>query len=244
MTEFKLQRILAASLLLNLLAVVVSGCTVYHRGGWAYIRDRFTKPPALNAALNPDDIAYLTRETLFQRLPTRPTPVVFLGDSQTANCEWGELFAESVNRGIGGDTSAGLLKRASEVVRLHPKAVLMLIGANDFARGIPPDETASNIRSTVSLLRAASPETTIFVESLLPTWFARRNLFAASVNKFLQQIANGKNVVYLDLYNSFLQGDLLDSKLSYDGLHLNGSGLILWKQLLEARVAPFLPRRD
>jgi lysophospholipase L1-like esterase len=244
MNDSKLERILTASLLFNLLALGIAGYTVHSRGGWAYIRDRFGKPRGLNTTLTPDEIAYLTRETLFQRLPARSTPVVFFGDSQTANCEWNELFAGAVNRGIGGDTSAGLLKRVSDAVGMQPRAVFLLIGANDFARGVPPQETAANIRSAVADIRAASPKTTIFVEGLLPTWFARRNLFAARVNKLLEPLADGEKIFYLDFYNSFLEGDFLDSKLSYDGLHLNGAGFMLWKQLLDPDVAPFLQGGD
>jgi lysophospholipase L1-like esterase len=239
-----LNRVLALSLTLNVLALSAAGYAVYKRGGRAYIRDRFQAVRSSSNTLTPDDISYLTRETLFERLPVRPTPIVFLGDSQTANCEWGELFPGAVNRGIGGDTSATLLKRISDVSRLDPREVFLLIGANDFARGSSPQETAANIQSAVSALRSNSPETIVFVEGLLPTWFARRNVFARGVNKLLQPLADGRNVFYLDFYNLFLDGDLLSSKLSFDGLHLNGEGFMLWKQLLTSHARPLLEGRN
>ena len=71
------------------------------------------------------------------------------GDSLTEGIDWRELFPDVkiLNRGIGGDTSAGVLNRLDEVIGRHPKIVVLMIGANDLRMGVPVPQVAANIRS-------------------------------------------------------------------------------------------------
>ena len=199
--------------------------------------DRYHDANAPKPPLDTDQVSNLTRESLFQRLPVKLHPVVFFGDSQTANGEWAEFFPGSLNRGIGGDTSAGLLDRVQTITKLQPKAVFLLIGANDFARGVTPQQTAANIATTVSTIRRLSPSTLIYLETLTPTWQTSRNRFAKQVNQLIQPLADGKSIFFLDFYDSFLRGDILDPSYSYDGGHLNGLGFLVWKRLLDPYAA-------
>jgi lysophospholipase L1-like esterase len=77
-----------------------------------------------------------------QKVPP-PTPdkvrVVFLGDSITDGWRLDEYFGDRdfINRGISGQITGEMLGRMKEdVVNLKPKAMLVLAGTNDFARGI------------------------------------------------------------------------------------------------------------
>ena len=55
------------------------------------------------------------------------------------------------NRGIGGDVSRGLLFRFKEdVLDLHPKAVVLLIGTNDLRKQDTTD-TISNIAAMLEM---------------------------------------------------------------------------------------------
>ena len=111
------------------------------------------------------------------------------------------------------------------------------IGANDqFNLGISPEQTAANIRAIVSEIRRSSPETTIYLESISPTRITRKNIFIRAVNAQLPQIADGKQVVYINTYNDFLEGTLLSPKLTFDGVHLTGPGYLIWKR----RIEPFV----
>ncbi|HZV20619.1 MAG TPA: GDSL-type esterase/lipase family protein, partial [Hyphomicrobiales bacterium] len=60
-------------------------------------------------------------------------PVVMLGDSLTKRAQWAEITGCPflANRGIGGDTSAGVLSRLEESLKLRPRAVFLMIGIND-----------------------------------------------------------------------------------------------------------------
>src|SRR5581483_7987262 len=76
--------------------------------------------------------------------------VVFLGDSITQGWRdnMGGRFAglKVANRGISGDTTRGVLIRLDEdVIALHPRAVVLLIGTNDLEEGADPDTIAANL---------------------------------------------------------------------------------------------------
>ena len=61
--------------------------------------------------------------------------IIFVGDSLTDNYNVYEYYKgyDVYNRGIGGDTTIGLLKRMNEsVYDLKPSIVVLLIGINDF----------------------------------------------------------------------------------------------------------------
>src|SRR5580765_7755657 len=80
------------------------------------------------------------RSAWAQRVEQEQLSVVFLGDSITQG--WGEQMGGSfsgvkvANRGISGDTTRGVLIRMDEdVLSLHPKGVVLLIGTNDLEEG-------------------------------------------------------------------------------------------------------------
>ena len=77
------------------------------------------------------------RASQFDLLPRPQAHVVFLGDSITEHGNWNEWFPATplVNRGISGDTTAGVLARLDTAID-NPLAVFLLIGTNDLAFGV------------------------------------------------------------------------------------------------------------
>ncbi len=58
-----------------------------------------------------------------------------------------------VNAGVSGDTSAQGLNRLDSVRELHPAVVILELGANDGLRGLPLEETRSNLAAIISSLK-------------------------------------------------------------------------------------------
>lgn len=233
MSRANIGKVLFFSLVLNAVALGVGARTIYLRGGWEYVKDRWHGAGG-NVSLGSDEMQYLQRETLFERMPLQKGNLVFLGDSHIAGCEWAEFFPGALNRGIGGDTSAGVLKRISSITQLQPRVLFVQIGSNDLPNlGLSPEETVANVGSIVAEIRRSSPATVIVLQGNLPTWSTKNNLSARKVNRGLETLADGKRIVYVDLYTPFLEGTALDRTLTYDGNHLNGDGYLRWKQLIE-----------
>lgn len=184
------------------------------------------------------------RQQLFEVLSANVhAPIVFLGDSITALCEWRELLGWDLpilNRGIGGDTSAGVLSRIRSVTDLRPSAVFLMIGTNDLGL-LPPATIASNISAILSEIRRGCPDTLTYLQSILPSRSIKRNRWAQEVNMELSKFADGQTIRYLSLYDCLLDNeDLLDSRFTHDGLHLSGDGYLKWAAQIQSHIEDLL----
>jgi predicted alpha-1,2-mannosidase len=188
---------------------------------------------------------YYHRKDHFERLPDTKHEIIFLGNSITDNAEWFELFENPnvKNRGIGGDDTDGVLGRLDEVVRSRPDKIFLMIGTNDLAAGKSVEYIISNYRLILRRIREASPETQVYIQSILPTEDAihttRNNRDIMRINKELRAIAGDEGLVYIDLFTPFATPEnKLNMDYSLDGLHLNGAGYELWKKLILELVTP------
>jgi lysophospholipase L1-like esterase len=170
---------------------------------------------------------------------------VFVGNSITEGGNWKKLLKDSsiINRGISGDNTFGVIARIDEIIKLKPAKIFILIGTNDLSKSIPDEVVIENIFSIVSKIKAGSPKTKIFVQSILPV--------NETVEKFPQQFNNESHIriindqlsryaerlryTYIDLYGKFLddQGKLKAS-YTFDGLHLNAAGYQHWVGILKS----------
>jgi lysophospholipase L1-like esterase len=182
------------------------------------------------------------REGVFKVLPAPDSrAIVFLGDSLTSNCEWRELFGNSLtvlNRGIGGDTSAGVLNRISTVSDLRPLAVFLMIGTNDpQLLGYAPADTVRNYRQIIQNLRQASHDTRIYIQTILPSRAPKFNNWSAEVNRGIRRLADEYGINFVDLRSAFLDSNgALSEQYTFDGLHLNADGYLLWKQQIDPLI--------
>jgi lysophospholipase L1-like esterase len=161
----------------------------------------------------------------FQRLPTHPD-VVMLGDSLTQAIEWSESFPELsiVNRGINGDTSAGVLLRLSETEARRPGTVFVMIGINDLLQGVSEQAVADNCRQILQRLRSSGIK--VCIQSVLLPGQGLEPLGerVKVLNGLLSQLAEQSGSSYLDHNPALAPEGFLRADLTYDGIHLNGEG--------------------
>ncbi len=100
--------------------------------------------------------------------------VVFLGDSITQG--WGADFKgkfsgmKLANRGIGGDTTRGMLIRLQEdVLTLNPSAIVMLMGTNDIEVEIDPAAIGRNFEKILAAIKAHNPKLPIVLCRMFPS---------------------------------------------------------------------------
>ncbi|HEX3871153.1 MAG TPA: GDSL-type esterase/lipase family protein, partial [Pirellulales bacterium] len=167
--------------------------------------------------------------------------VVFLGDSITQG--WGDDFhgkfsgMKLANRGIGGDTTRGMLIRLSEdVLDLNPSAIVLLLGTNDIEVGIDPEAIARNFQKILAAIKARSPQTPIVLCRMFPS-SAEKNRPADTikrVNAFYDAAVKGDpQVIVLDTWTLFAdaKGDA-NPEWFKDLLHLNPAGYDRWAAAL------------
>jgi acyl-CoA thioesterase-1 len=125
-----------------------------------------------------------------------------------------------INGGNSGDTTAAGLARVDWTLAERPDAVLLLLGANDFLRGIDPTETAANLRALMLRFQAEG------LPVLLAGMLAPRNLgadYAAEFDAIYPALAAEFDAL---LYPFFLEGVALDPALNQpDGIHPNAAGV-------------------
>jgi lysophospholipase L1-like esterase len=187
---------------------------------------------------------YYHKKEHFETLPNTPGEIIFLGNSITDGAEWSELFGGNPkikNRGIGGDDTDGVLQRLEEVTDSKPAKIFIMIGTNDLAYGKSVDHVASNHEKIIQRIRQDSPETKIYMQSVLPVDDAihatRPNSSMLEINKRLKQYAEKNGVTFIDLVVTFSDTNgKLDKKYSIDGLHLNGAGYLKWVEVIRKYV--------
>lgn len=180
---------------------------------------------------------YLEREALFMAFRSGPVELCCLGDSITQKFEWQDAFPDRrvANRGIGSDTTEGILARLDSVIALEPAYISLLAGANDLATGRTPDEIAVTYRQILEQLRSQLPGTKIVVSSMFPVAEAHplqpEDILA--VNEQLSALCEELDITFLDMFQAFSdESGHLRPEYALDNIHLSPAGFALWLSYL------------
>lgn len=183
-----------------------------------------------------------SRRTAFaQDVEKDQQAIVFLGDSITHG--WESLAADFpkqkvANRGIGGDTTRGVLFRLKgDVLDVKPRAVVMLIGTNDIGVGGEVDQAVENIHTIAEALYQADPKMPLILCKIMPSTptKARPAEKIQRMNKLLEKLAeDDPQITLVDTYSIFAneQGDAKPEEFP-DLLHPNAAAYAKWKSLLD-----------
>jgi len=181
--------------------------------------------------------------------------VVFFGDSITDMWSLEDYFPGKpyLNRGIGGQTTPQMLVRfRQDVIDLHPRAVVILVGTNDIAGNTGPmrlEDIEANYASLAELARAN--HIAVVFSSVLPVhnytpksqdFFAQRPPEKVlALNRWLGDYCAANGLVYLDYFTALVDDKgLLKRDLAEDGLHPNVAGYKVMAPLAEAAIAKAL----
>lgn len=160
-----------------------------------------------------------------------PVELVFYGDSITQNYEkdgpepwrdfrpvWDKYYGNrhALNLGFKGDTTAHLLWRIEngEAAGIHPKAAVVLIGANNFGRvHWPAGPTEAGIEKIVAELRERLPGTHILLLGVLPSirsaWVDSNTV---ELNHALAaRYRDGREATFIDVSSLFMSGGRVDA---------------------------------
>lgn len=190
---------------------------------------------------------YYQRASLFESLPASSDDILFVGNSITDGGEWHELFNNPhiKNRGISGDTTQGVFDRLDAIVKGKPAKIFLMIGINNVPQNESADTIAAGIRRIVRKIRQTSPQTKVYVQSLLPVTTCYNKFYEhtshwkeiPAINSKVQEITQQEQVQYIDLFSHFAdENGQMQKQYTNDGLHLLGKGYLLWKEI----ITPYL----
>jgi len=167
--------------------------------------------------------------------------VVFLGDSITQG--WGKDFkgkfegVKVANRGIGGDTTRGMLIRLEQdVLALNPSAIVMLMGTNDIEVDIAPLAIGRNFEKIIAAIKAHDSQVPIILCRMFPSSPEkdRPKETIAEVNALFEAaVKDEPQVTVVDTWSLFAADDgNADPAWFKDLLHLNPEGYDRWAKAL------------
>ena len=177
-----------------------------------------------------------------QRVTQDQGAVVFLGDSITQG--WGDNFGNSfpglktANRGISGDTSRGVLYRLKEdVLDLHPRAIVLLIGTNDLEEKATPETVASNVKLLLAAFQTHNPQMPVILCQVMPSHASksRPKEQITRINELLTDLAKtSPQVTLVDTWTLFADTTGNAKKEEFpDLLHPNAAGYKKWAEVLK-----------
>jgi len=184
---------------------------------------------------------YQERINEFKKTPLKRGDIVFLGNSITEmGADWGNRFNLSIvkNRGISGDVTEGVLARICEIYYSKPTSVFILIGINDIFRSKKTEFTVANIIEITRVIHKYSPDTKIYVQTILPTSNPSIVAKIKEINDMLFIKQQSENYSIIDLHALFAnENDILKKEYTVDGVHLTEEGYRVWVN----KVKKFIP---
>ncbi len=167
--------------------------------------------------------------------------IVFIGNSITNHHEWWEAFgnARIMNRGVSGAVSDEVVANLGALVSGKPGKVFLMIGTNDLGTaGINnAAHVAGNVRFIIDFIKGVSPETSIYIQSILPSTSGIRTLAAEQeTNDSLRDICARAGATYVDLWNLLLPIATKGDNYSLDGLHCSAAAYRAWCKAISEYV--------
>ena len=178
--------------------------------------------------------------------------IVFVGDSITDLYPLDDYYADldlaCYNRGIGGDTTSGVINRLqASIFDLAPSKIVLMIGTNDVDGGVAFDKIISNYRIILDEIKKNQPTVELYFVSVIPQNevfqessgldVTKNNETIKNINKEIKNLCDEYGYTYVDIFFNLLDEEgYLHKDMSDDGLHLNSNGFEVWTSLLKPHL--------
>lgn len=170
--------------------------------------------------------------------------VVWIGDSITEQGWWNMLSREKnmVNRGIGGDTTPGMLARLGEILEAQPSKIFLMAGVNDISSNRPVDEIVSNMHKMLLMVKEKAPGCVVYLQSVITAnndvlayaYAGGKQHLTRELNERYKALCDEGLAVWVDLrpllHNA--KGELRE-ELTKDGLHIHPEAYVIWVDYLK-----------
>ncbi|EMB15114.1 sulfatase/phosphatase domain-containing protein [Rhodopirellula europaea] len=212
------------------------------------LRDLYDVNSATIPATRGDEPGWQKRNMAMSKLAKTAKPkLAFIGDSITQGWEgrgkkvWEENYAkhDTINLGIGGDRTEHIIWRLTHgnLGKIQPEVAVLMIGTNNTGHFMQdPTQIAEGVEKILSILREKLPKTKIVLQAIMPRGKTKMDLMRLNniaVNDRIAKMADGENIVYVDLGDHFMNEDgTIDPAIMPDYLHLSEKGYEIWADAL------------
>lgn len=157
--------------------------------------------------------------------------VLFLGDSQFHKALWNEFLPtlKVINRGIGSDSTQGMLRRLDEYKNYKPKKVVFAASANDFSYKFEQAESIDNCKKIFEKIHEYYPQADVVMLSIIPHFSDQYRELGSDLSKALKDACAEWHEKFVDINTIMLDAmanatDGGESLFVYDKGHLSGKG--------------------
>jgi lysophospholipase L1-like esterase len=224
---------------LVVVALAVAGCAPSHQRNSVGVCSSVV---ATSVEPYADEIAKFAAADRVALPPARE--VLFVGSSTIRI--WPALASDFagvpvIQRGLGGSELSDIVHYASRIVIPYkPRLIVLYAGDNDLAAGKKPETVFCEYKEFVHVVESALPDTRIAFVSIKPS-LARWALVdrVRSTNSMISNFAGqDRRLLYIDVFTSMLGADGKPRKELFveDGLHMNGAGYSIWRDILNPIV--------
>ncbi|HEX8280537.1 MAG TPA: GDSL-type esterase/lipase family protein, partial [Chthoniobacterales bacterium] len=182
-----------------------------------------------------DPLRFARKASQFAELPASNKTIEFLGDSRIEDGNWSELLdsCHVSNRGIGGDTTSGIVERLASTGGAEGGWCVIQAGINDLSQGGTIETVADNYRRIIDhLVQSARMRVLVTSVILVGNEHAALNAKIAACNRALAEVAAARGSVWLDVNQALCPRGFLSPEYSNDGVHLNGKAYLQLRDLL------------
>ena len=176
--------------------------------------------------------------SFFATFPLEQRDVVFVGDGLIEEGPWSEIFPDVPvkNRGIAGDTTRDVALRIGQIAAGNPAKVFLMVGGKDAEAEHSVEQTSDEYASILQRLKEDSPNTKIYVQSILPRSIEESEALQQR-NEGIARVARSAGAEFIDLFPAFVAEDGgIRPDLSNDKAHLLADGYMLWRDQVASRV--------
>jgi lysophospholipase L1-like esterase len=239
--ENKIKRILAISLVLNLLLLA----SVYYIGIVKtnfYERTKVWMGIGERTPVLPGDFYCLSGWTNTLRQLNYDADIVFYGNSITTGGNFQKYFPDVkiCNLGYPGDDLYGMPIRANQIKYLKPEKVFVMGGINRLQE-MSDEDFEQKYQCLVDSIKKAVPNAKIYLQSILPINHRMTKAYASSKkiiksNETIKAISERSGCFYVDLYSVYEENGEMPSELTEDGIHLYDEAYSIWAEAIRQYI--------
>ena len=178
-----------------------------------------------------DEPFRIHRYDAFKAAAVQSDQIVMIGNSITNMHEWWEALGNHkvINRGVSGAISDEAVANLDPILAGHPAKAFLLIGTNDFVFDKDREHIAENLQIIIDRFKKESPETKVYVQSILPSYNGKRRGKIAAANELIRTVCRKSGITYIDLYSVLGDGEgHIKEGWSFDDLHPKAPGYVAW----------------
>ncbi|MFK0385438.1 SGNH/GDSL hydrolase family protein [Agrobacterium sp. NPDC090273] len=160
--------------------------------------------------------------------------ILFIGDSHIELGNWADFLKpiDVANLGIAGETSAQLLERVKKY-DIRSKTVVAVIGTNDLGSE-RLEKSQQNIEAIIQILAESNK---LYFVSTPYTGNASQRDYVQALNNTEKSVCDSRSrCKFLNINSLISSNGLLKSDLSFDGIHMNRDGYLLFSEQLRSAL--------